>query len=165
MNKKTVVLIFIISVLLVVVKMAQAENEKRIINPVSPDTRYQSLYNLGISALSNNDYSKALAYFKQALEQDKNSADALMMIGYTQTRLGNPNDAIINLKAVLKSQPNSAKARQYLGEAYIRAAVQEMDILNSYGDKGQDQLQNLGRYFITTYEQLIKCEYCPVKTN
>ena len=86
----------------VVVKLAQAENEKRIINPVSHDSRYQSLYNLGISALSNNDYGKALAYFKEALEQDKNSADALMMIGYTQTRLGNPDDAIVNLKAVLK---------------------------------------------------------------
>lgn len=165
MNKKIVALVIIISVLLVIFNMAQAQNEKRIINPVSHDTRYQKVYNLGVRALSNNDFSKALAYFKQALEQDKNSADALMMIGYTQTRLGNPDDAIVNLKTALKMQPNSAKNRQYLGEAYLRAAVQEMDILNSYGDKGRDQLQNLGRYFIDTYEKLIKCDYCPVKNN
>jgi len=124
-----------------------------------------SVYNLGVNALNNNDYSKALGYFKQALKQDKNNINAMLMIGYTQVRLGDPDDAITNLKAVLKLQPRSAKAREYLGEAYIRAAVQEMDTLNSYGEAGKDPLQKLGAYFTTTYENLIKCKYCTVPDN
>jgi len=103
---------------------------------------------------------KALGYFKQALRQDKNNADTLAMIGYTQVKLGKPDDAIASLKAALKIQPRSAKAREFLGEAYIRAAVQEMDVLNSYGDGGQDQLQKLNKYFTITYENLVKCKVC-----
>ncbi|MDD5491488.1 MAG: tetratricopeptide repeat protein [bacterium] len=171
MNKKMMIVILTGAVLCIISTVSLAQYGEGLTVPTSENPDYQppskeiSIYNLGINALSNNDYDQALEYFMKALKQDKNNADAMIMIGYTQIQLANPDDAIANLQAALKIQPRSAKARQYLGEAYIRAAVQEMDILNSYGEDGQDQLQDLGVYFTTTYENLIKCKYCTVPAN
>lgn len=170
MNKKILIVILMTALVWTLGTVAFAQYGEGLMAPSSGNPGYgyrkdKSVYNLGVNALNSNDYTKALEYFQQALKQDKNNVDAMIMIGYTQVRLGNPDEAIASLKAALKTQPRSAKARQYLGEAYIRAAVQEMDILHSYGDAGQDQLQKLGVYFTTTYEKLVKCKYCTVPGN
>lgn len=167
MNKKIMTSIVINAVLLTIGTVAYAQYGEGMMAPTYDNTGSQSSsqYNMGVSALNNKDYNQALEYFKQALKQDKNNADTMIMIGYTQVNLGNPDDAIASLKAALQIQPRSAKAREFLGEAYIRAAVQEMDTLNSYGDLGQEHLQKLGVYFTTTYENLVKCKFCSKQSN
>ncbi len=120
-----------------------------------------TIYNQGIQAFKYKSYDKALGYFKRALKNDKNNPDILVMVANTQVELGLYDEAIDNYRKALKIKPVFPKGRELLGEAYIRAAVQEMDTLKSYGTSGQDQLQQLNLYFTNTYENLIKCKVCP----
>jgi hypothetical protein len=65
----------------------------------------------------------------------------LNMLAHSQRMLGMIDDAIENYKKALSLRPIFPQAREYLGEAYIQAALREIEILKNYGSSG-DEFRN-----------------------
>ena len=114
----------------------------------------QGLYQKGVEAGNDGDYAKALNFFQEALKLDSNNADVLNMLAHAQRMTGHLDEALENYKKALQLKPDFAEAREYLGEAYLQAAVREMDTLKGYGDKGQEQLKDLQDAFKAETEKL-----------
>lgn len=166
MNIRIFPLILVTMVLLGAGTLASAQYGGEAMPPApdfspSPPSPGSDAFNQGVEAFKYKRYDKALEYFQQALKKDKNNPDIMVRIASTQVEMGLYEEAIDNYRKALKLKPIFPKGRELLGEAYIRAAVREMDVLQSYGVQGQDQLQNLNLYFTNTYENLIKCKVCP----
>lgn len=101
------------------------------------------LYRKGVKANRAGDYKTALKYFHDALKKDGNNPEILNMLAHSQRNLGMLDDAIYNYKKALSIKPDFADAREYLGEAYIQGALQEIAILKSYGSRGENQKKEL----------------------
>ena len=102
-----------------------------------------SLYDQGVQASQHNDFQKALPLFEQALQQDPNNPDILNMLAHSQRKTGSIDEAIVNYQKALALRPKFPEAREYLGEAYIDAALKEAQTLKSYGSDGQEELEDL----------------------
>jgi len=115
-----------------------------------------SLYNQGLDAVKNNAYAKAVDLFQQALDIDANNADVLNQLAHAQRKIGKLDDAIENYWKALKIRPDFAEAREYMGEAYLQGAVEQARLLKSYGDKSQEQLEDLTKDFQEAIEKVKK---------
>jgi len=113
-----------------------------------------SLYDQGVGASENNDYLKALTLFEQALREDSSNPDILNMLAHTQLKLGMIDEALESYKRALALRPRFPEAREYLGEAYIQAALREMKTLQSYGGEGADNLKDLTKAFKDAVDSL-----------
>ncbi len=116
---------------------AMASNEK------PQDKAVVSLYDQGIDASQKNDFQKALPLFEQALRQDPNNPDILNMLAHSQRKIGLLDEAVANYKKALELRPRFPEAREYLGEAYIQAAMREVETLKNYGNDGKEELEDL----------------------
>jgi len=105
------------------------------------------LYSQGLAASKDADFSKAIDLFERALRIRPDDPDILNMVAHSQRKIGLINEAIENYWKALKIRPNFPEAREYLGEAYIQAAMQEMKTLKGYGDNGKEQLEDLTEAF------------------
>jgi tetratricopeptide (TPR) repeat protein len=101
------------------------------------------LYEKGVKADKAGDFNKALDYFKKAYDLDSTNPEILNMMAHSQRKLGMIDDALVNYKKALTIRPRFADAREYLGEAYIQAALREVDTLKSYGKEGSEQREDL----------------------
>lgn len=106
-----------------------------------------SLYDQGVVASKNNDFQKALTLFNQALQEDTNNPDILNMLAHAQLKLGMIDEALETYKKALVLKPQFPEAREYLGEAYIQAALREIKTLKSYGSEGGENLEDLTKAF------------------
>lgn len=106
-----------------------------------------SLYDQGVEATKKNDFQKAIGLFKQALQKDKNNPDIFNMLAHTQLKLGMIDESLENYKKALALRPKFPEAREYIGEAYIEAAMREIKILESYGSGGKENLEDLKKAF------------------
>jgi len=102
-----------------------------------------SLYDKGVKADKTGDFKTALKYFNQANDQDRNNPEILNMLAHSQRKLGMIDEALANYNHALKIRPNFPEAREYLGEAYIQAAVREIEMLKGYGKAGDEQRDDL----------------------
>ncbi len=102
-----------------------------------------SLYDQGVEASKNNDYQRALNLFQQALQGDPNNPDILNMMAHAQLKLGRIDDSLETYKKALIIRPRFPQAREYLGEAYIQAALREIKILRGYGSDANENLEDL----------------------
>jgi tetratricopeptide (TPR) repeat protein len=125
-------------------------------NGSSVSDQVTSLYNQGLDAVKNNDYVKAVDLFQQASDTDPHNADVLNQLAHAQRKTGKLDDAIENYWKALKIRPDFAEAREYMGEAYLQGAVEQAKLLKSYGDKGQEQLEDLTKDFQEAVEQIKK---------
>lgn len=110
-------------------------------NHVSKETI--SLYDQGLAATQANDYQKALPIFEAALSQDPDNPDVLNMLAHTQRKIGMLDEAVDNYKKALSLRPKFPEAHEYLGEAYVQAALREVEVLKSYGNDGKEELEDL----------------------
>ncbi len=106
-----------------------------------------SLYEQGVIADKRGDFQQAVELFEKALSADPDNADILNMLAHSQRKLGKLGEAIANYKKALKIRPNFAEAREYLGEAYIQAALEEIKTLKSYGVTSEEDLEDLTKDF------------------
>jgi len=106
-----------------------------------------SLYDQGVAATKNKDFQQALTLFNQALQQDANNPDILNMLAHTQLKLGMIDESLENYKKALVLRPQFPEAREYLGEAYIQAALREIKTLKSYENEGGENLEDLTKAF------------------
>lgn len=106
-----------------------------------------SLYDQGVVATKNKDFQQALTLFNQALQQDANNPDILNMLAHAQLKLGMIDESLENYKKALTLRPQFPEAREYLGEAYIQAALREIKTLKSYENEGGENLEDLTKAF------------------
>jgi tetratricopeptide (TPR) repeat protein len=137
MNKKNVLLI-VISFVVFAVFMTVASavgsgggSDNSGSTSISSSSSASALYDNGVQAGKGGDYQTALKYFEQANGIDKNNPDILNM-------LGKIDEALATYAKALSLRHNFPEAREYLGEAYIQAALKQLDILNGYGNAGVD---------------------------
>jgi Tfp pilus assembly protein PilF len=124
-------------------------------NNAKPQTPAEtSLYEQGVEASHNNDFQKALELFDQALREDPNNPDIINMLAHSQRKTGKIDEALANYKKALEIRPNFPEAREYLGEAYIQAALREVEILKTYGSNGKEELEDLTKAIKEAGEKL-----------
>jgi tetratricopeptide (TPR) repeat protein len=119
---------------------AMAANDKT----ATPQT--VSLYDQGLAASQANDFQKALPIFEQALRNDPNNPDILNMLAHTQRKIGLLDESLANYKKALQLRPHFPEAHEYLGEAYIQAALLELQVLRSYGGDAKEQVEDLTNF-------------------
>src|SRR5262245_25247432 len=128
-------------------KAAQGEPQSGQSNDVKP-------YDRGMELVKSEQYAEARKIFEQlSVEQPKN-AEALNMLAYTQRKTGDIDVAIENYGRALKLKPKFPEAREYLGEAYLQAALREAQTLKGYGGSGEKELKKLADAFQEAASQL-----------
>src|SRR5277367_2150293 len=115
-------------------------------NDQSQNKAVVSLYDQGVAANNNNDFQKALPLFEQALRDDPNNPDILNMLAHAQRKIGLIDESIANYKKALELRPRFPEAHEYLGEAYIQAALREIETLKNYGNDGKEELEDLSEF-------------------
>ena len=121
-----------------------AEMEKN--NP-SKNGRELSLYDQGMAASRANDFPKALNIFERALIENPKNPDTLNMLAHCQGKVGKMDEAIKNYKRALELRPNFPEAREYLGEVYLEAALDQIAKLKESGDNAKGEFEDLKNDF------------------
>ena len=106
-----------------------------------------SLYDKGVLADKAGDNKSALKYFQKAFELDRRNPDVLNMLAHSKLKTGLINEAILDYWTALKLRPRFPEAREYMGEAYIQAALKEIGTLKGYGKDGEEQREDLIKAF------------------
>lgn len=99
----------------------------------------QQMYDRGMQLVKEGDFHGALQRFQGAHKKDRNNAEYLNMVAYTQRKVGNLEDAFDTYERVLGMKPNFPQAREYLGEAHLQALLLQIDVLRGYGDDGRKE--------------------------
>ena len=103
----------------------------------------KELYEKGEKAADAENFAEALGYFEKAAEAAPEDPDVLNMLAYSQRKLGKIDEALENYHHALELRPEFPEAREYLGEAYIQAALREIEILGSYGSEAEEPREEL----------------------
>ncbi len=79
------------------------------------------IYKKGIAAQASQDFEKAAELFRQSIESEGETPEALNNLGYCLSNISKnyANEAYKQYKKVLKSNPNNEETLGYLGELYI----------------------------------------------
>ncbi|MBQ2871061.1 matrixin family metalloprotease [bacterium] len=80
--------------------------------------KFPILYNMTLAYYEGRDYDTALIYAQMALNIN-NSTELNALAAYLKFKLGNKSFSISELKTILKNNPTSIEAAQYLIKAYI----------------------------------------------
>jgi tetratricopeptide (TPR) repeat protein len=101
------------------------------------------LYNKGLELVEAGDFEKALEQFGSADRERKNDPEILNMLAFTKRKLGRLDEAFEIYAKALSIRSDFPQAREYLGEAHIQAALEQVRILRSYGASGEEELRQL----------------------
>ena len=94
-------------------------------------------YEQGVAILETGDYMKARRAFERAAKKSPRDPDVLNMLAYSQRKSGQLDRAIDTYKQALALRPQFPQAREYLGEAYLQAALRELQTLGGYGPEAE----------------------------
>jgi len=94
-------------------------------------------------AARNGDCKTALPLLAQTVAAEPKNAEALNLLAYCQRKTGRIDDAFVNYRRALALRPQFPAAREYLGEAHVQAALQQIDILRGYGESARPELDKL----------------------
>ena len=108
----------------------------------------------GKEAAGRGDYQTALRLLQQARHEQGNNLDVLNMLAYVQRKLGQTDEALESYRKALKLRPQFPEAREYLGEVYIQASLEQIDILSNYGNAEAEQHKKLVEAFRAAAAQL-----------
>lgn len=100
-------------------------------------------YAKGLEQVKAGDFEAARQSFERAERKAPRDPDVLNMLAYSQRKTGQLERAIRTYQKALKLRPRFPQAREYLGEAYLQAALRELETLEGYGEeagKERDQL-------------------------
>ena len=143
MEQRTVNLVLLIAIFFIVTPAAQASGTDTSSWSAQAAPKTVSLYDQGVEANNKKDYAAALPLFEQALQQDPKNPDILNMLAHAQREVGKTDEAVANYRKALELRPEFPQAREYLGEAYVQAALKQIEILRGCGDKGKEPLEDL----------------------
>ena len=111
-------------------------------------------YDRGMELVRNEEYAEARRIFEQLSDEQPKNAEVLNMLAYTQRKTGDLDEAIGNYHRALALKPKFPQAREYLGEAYLQAALREAETLRGYGGDGKEDLAKLVSAFHEAASQL-----------
>jgi Flp pilus assembly protein TadD len=83
--------------------------------------KFLIVYFRGLAFVRAAKPAEALVSFQQAVQLDRNSAEAHLNLGKTQFTLGRVSEAIAELQEALRLDPSSTQAKRLLSQAYGRA--------------------------------------------
>ncbi|SHJ73806.1 Tfp pilus assembly protein PilF [Desulfatibacillum alkenivorans DSM 16219] len=82
-------------------------------------------YLIGVAALRKQDYPAAEKYLRESLTLKEKRKDALEGLSIALNRQGKTEEAITCIKKALEIEPDSIKAKSYLGTYYFKAGFYE----------------------------------------
>ena len=71
------------------------------------------------TAIAQFKYDEAKKYLEKVLALVPDNADALNLMGFTERKLGDPQDSLTYYNKALAQNPNHLGANEYLGELYL----------------------------------------------
>lgn len=86
---------------------------------VMPTTHYH--YDIGLAAIEEKDYARAIENLRLVLVDQPRNADALDWLGFAYAQSGERERALAHYRAALKADPRHQRAHQHLGEAHLAA--------------------------------------------
>ena len=98
------------------------------------------LYEEGLKKVEAKDWNGALSLFERAHQAKKKDPEILNMLAFTQRKTGQLDEAFTNYAKVLQMRPEFPQAREYLAEAHLQAAMEQMKILREYGSDAQAEV-------------------------
>jgi tetratricopeptide (TPR) repeat protein len=101
------------------------------------------MYQRGMALAEAGEFEEALVRFEQASKKRKNDAEILNMLAFCQRKTGDLEHAFENYAKALEIRSDFPQAREYLGEAHLQAALQQVEILRGYGAEGEKELARL----------------------
>jgi tetratricopeptide (TPR) repeat protein len=104
-------------------------------------------YNQGLKLSDAGDFEKAMKMFEKANKERDDDPEILNMLAFSQRKVGKLSQAFTNYERALEIRPNFPQAREYLGEAYLDAALVQVKELNGYGPNGEKELAQLRAAF------------------
>jgi predicted Zn-dependent protease len=117
-------------------------------------TEAQSPYDQAMDLVKSEQYEDARKIFEDLAAKTPDNPDVVNMLAYTQRKTGDLDEALRNYQRALKLRPKFPEAHEYLGEAYLQAAMREMDTLRGFGGSGKDEVQKLNDAFQAAAAQL-----------
>lgn len=105
------------------------------------------LYEAGVALVESGNYDNARKKFESAAKVKKDDPDILNMLAYTQRKTGRLDDALETYAKALDEREKFPQAREYLGEAHLQAALEQLGILRSYGADGEKEAESLVQAF------------------
>jgi tetratricopeptide (TPR) repeat protein len=102
-------------------------------------------YAAGVKLVSDGKFEEARESFERANLRSRKDPEILNMLAYTQRKTGRLDLAIENYRKALALRPDFPEAREYLGEAYLQAALEQLAWLEQAGDAAKVQHRALLR--------------------
>ena len=90
-------------------------------------------YFRGTKLIKAGKFGEARKALERARSMEPKHPDVLNMLAYSQSKTGALDLAIDNYKNALRQRPDFPQAREYLGEAYLEAALRELTALERAG--------------------------------
>lgn len=105
----------------------------------------------------NGKYKAAIVYLEKSIENDPKNADAFNMLGYSNRKLGNNEEAFKYYNKALKLDPRHRGTHEYIGRLYLNLSQPEkakmhLDELDSICFFGCDEYTTLKKA-IEDYEK------------
>ncbi len=138
-----VLLIFVCTAALVANETSDAARPSKDEEAPKQVDKATELYNQGLEHVEAGDFEAALEHFERANRERKNDPEIVNMMAFTQRKLGRLDEAFELYDKALKLRPEFPQAREYLGEAHLQAALEQVRILRGYGPSGEQELQQL----------------------
>jgi tetratricopeptide (TPR) repeat protein len=105
--------------------------------------RKPAVFQKGVELAKQGKFEEARKTFERADSQKRNDPEILNMLAYTQRKTGDLDTAIKNYQKALRLKPDFPEAREYLGEAHLQAALEQLDWLSKAGNGAKEQHQQL----------------------
>ncbi|MFQ5466627.1 MAG: tetratricopeptide repeat protein [Kiloniellaceae bacterium] len=121
----------------------------------SPAKTQDSAYTKAQDLIAASKFQAAVPLLQKAIAADPKSADAYNLLGFSQRKLGNKENAFASYQKALALEPEHLGANEYLGELYletgqIEKARERLEILDGACFLGCDEYREL-KAAIKTY--------------
>lgn len=85
----------------------------------SGNTNSDGEYRIAKTAIAQYDYQKAIDHLQKILAATPDNADALNLMGFSERKLGHPDQSLEYYNKALALKPEHLGANEYLGELYL----------------------------------------------
>ena len=76
-------------------------------------------YRVGLELAYDGNFKAAIVYLKRSIKDDPDNTDAFNMLGYSNRKLGNNDDAFTYYNKALKLDPEHLGTHEYIGRLYL----------------------------------------------
>jgi len=113
-----------------------------------------AFFDAGMTLAKAGSFDAARKKFEAANKARKNDPDILNMLAYTQRKTDRLDEAFETYARALDKRSKFPQAREYLGEAHLQAALEQVGVLRSYGDEGAEHAESLIAAFHAAIEAI-----------